>query len=80
MRAALALKPGLTEARLTLGEVLDTTGRPAAAHAEYQRAVDSSPELAEPHVALGGSLLRRGEHAAAADELRRAGDRSRARR
>ena len=54
---ALALKPGLAEARNNLGTVLNDLGRFDEAVACYQQALRLGLDVAEAHANLGNALL-----------------------
>jgi tetratricopeptide (TPR) repeat protein len=51
--AELALNPGDAAAEFQIGQILNTTGKPAEALKHFQKALDLSPDFAEAALAVG---------------------------
>jgi Tfp pilus assembly protein PilF len=68
-RQALALNPLHAHAHNNLGQILERQGKPAAAAAEYQAAIDSDPTLRIARFNLGRMLIGQGQNDRAITEL-----------
>jgi len=71
-RRALALKPGLVQARSNLGAVLAAKGDVAAAEREYRAAISDAPSFVGAHVNLGNLLRDQGRMTEAIESYRKA--------
>ncbi len=74
LRAALALDPSFTPARVNLADLYRATGRDDAGEQELRAGLAAYPRDAALHHALGLRLVRAGEPAAALESLRRAAE------
>jgi Flp pilus assembly protein TadD/TolB-like protein len=70
--AARKLDPGLPEVDVTVGQILNATGRAAEAAEAFRRALAANPNDFEALLGLGSALEKTGESAAAEATLRRA--------
>lgn len=68
LRRALAIKPDLYEARVTLGRALVAGGRYAEAISHLRRAAELAPDNPEPHYQLSIAYRRLGRKEEAAEE------------
>lgn len=71
-RAAIALRPDLPEAHVTLGAILGVLGRPAEAVASFRAALELRPASADAHGNLGNALRDLGRLGEAEHHLREA--------
>ncbi|MBM3759671.1 MAG: tetratricopeptide repeat protein [Acidobacteria bacterium] len=65
LRRALALAPGLADAHLELGQLLEKTAKVSEAIREYERAASLSPKDPVPHYRLSRLYARQGKTALA---------------
>jgi len=69
LRRALYLDPGLADAHMQLGMVLEERQKPLEAVAEYEQAINLQPYLAAAHYHLGQLYIRTGKKELGGEEL-----------
>lgn len=69
LRRALGLNPGLADAHMQLGMVLEERQKPLEAIVEYEHAVNLQPHLAVAHYHLGQLYIRTGKKELGGEEL-----------
>jgi Flp pilus assembly protein TadD/TolB-like protein len=70
--AARSIDPDLPEVDVTVGQILNATGRAGEAAEAFRRALAANPDNFEAHLGLGSALEKTGERVAAESAFRRA--------